>query len=109
MAKERIEWDDLQSLTPDNRAIKSLKDLLVMTNFVDEDLERFYTLRQNVHNGDKLGWVGTMEDGVGTVPVVTTYKNAAIEFAEKEWSIEIGRFLSNGVTQTSSIPLQSIV
>ena len=52
MAKERIEWDDLQSLTPDNRAIKSLKDLLVMTNFVDEDLERFYTLRQNVHNGN---------------------------------------------------------
>lgn len=88
MAKERIEWDNLQSLSPDNGAIKSLKDLLVMTNFVDEDLERFFTLRQNVHNGDKLGWVGTMEDvgwnGSGCNP---TYKNAAIEFAEKEWSI----------------------
>ena len=41
-------------LTPDNGAVKSLKDLLIATNFVDEELERFFTLRQNVHNGDKL-------------------------------------------------------
>lgn len=78
MAKERIEWGTLAGLTPDNGAIKSLKDLLVMTNFVDEDLERFYTLRQNVHNGDNLGWVGTMEDvgwnGSGCNP---TYKNGS--------------------------------
>ena len=75
-------------LTPDNGAVKSLKDLLIATNFVDEELERFFTLRQNVHNGDKLGWVGEMEDvgwtGTGCNP---TYKNANIQFAQKEWAI----------------------
>lgn len=88
MANNRISWDVLSSLTPGNGAIKSLKDLLVATNFVDEELERFFTLRQNVHNGDKLGWVGQMEDvgwsGSGCSP---TYKNTGINFAEKEWEI----------------------
>ena len=59
-----------------------------MTNFLDEDLERFFTLRQNVHNGDKLGWDGEMDDvgwdGSGCNP---SYKNANVKFAEKEWSI----------------------
>lgn len=75
-------------LTPDNGAVKSLKDLLIATNFVDEELERFFTLRQNVHNGDKLGWVGEMSDvgwaGSGCNP---TYKEAAVQFAQKQWSI----------------------
>lgn len=75
-------------LTPDNGAVKSLKDLLIATNFVDEELEKFFTLRQNVHNGDKLGWVGEMSDvgwaGSGCNP---TYKDAAIQFAQKEWGI----------------------
>ena len=88
MGKLRISWGQLSALTPDNGAIQSLKDLLVMTNFVDEELERFFTLRLNVHNGDKLGWVGEMDDigwaGSGCDP---TYKNASINFAEKEWKI----------------------
>ncbi len=75
-------------LTPDNGTVKSLKDLLVATNFVDEELEKFFTLRQNVHNGDKLGWVGEMSDvgwvGSGCNP---SYKNANVQFAQKEWSI----------------------
>lgn len=75
-------------LTPDNGAVKSLKDLLIATNFVDEELERFFTLRQNVHNGDKLGWVGEMSDvgwaGSGCNP---TYKEAAVQFAQKQWAI----------------------
>ena len=85
---ERISWGQLSSLTPDNGAIKSLKDLLIMTNFLDEELERFFILRQNVHNGDKLGWVGEMDDigwdGSGCNP---NYKNTKVNFAEKEWAI----------------------
>lgn len=85
---ERISWGQLSSLTPDNGAIKSLRDLLIMTNFLDEELERFFTLRQNVHNGDKLGWVGEMDDigwdGSGCNP---NYKNTKVNFAEKEWAI----------------------
>ena len=88
MPNTRITWGALSSLTPDNGAIRSLKDLLIMTNFLDEDLERFFTLRQNVHNGDKLGWVGDMDDigwkGSGCNP---SYKKANINFAEKEWKI----------------------
>ena len=85
---DRITWEKITSLTPDNGAVKSLRDLLIMTNFLDENLERFFTLRQNVHNGDKLGWVGEMNDigwaGSGCNP---TYKDPNINFAEKEWSI----------------------
>ena len=88
MANTRISWGALSSLTPDNGAVQSLKDLLIATNFLDEELERFFTLRQNVHNGDKLGWVGDMDDigwkGSGCNP---TYKKANINFAEKEWKI----------------------
>jgi hypothetical protein len=83
-----MNFDQLSSLTPDNGAIQTLKDLLIATNFIDEDSERFFTLRQNVHNGDKLGWIGDMEDvgwaGSGCNP---TYKNVATKFAEKEWKI----------------------
>lgn len=88
MAKERITWEQLSNLTPGNGAVQSLRDLLIMTNFVDEELGRFFTLRQNVHNGDKLGWVGEMDDigwaGSGCNP---EYKKANINFAEKEWKI----------------------
>lgn len=83
-----MNFDQLSSLTPDNGAIQTLKDLLIATNFIDEDLERFFTLRQNVHNGDKLGWTGDMEDvgwaGSGCNP---DFKNVNRKFAEKEWKI----------------------
>lgn len=85
---KRISWGQLSSLTPDNGAIKSLKDLLIMTNFLDEELERFFTLRQNVHNGDKLGWVGEMDDiGWNGSDCNPNYKNTKVNFAEKEWAI----------------------
>jgi hypothetical protein len=38
MAKERITWEQLSNLTPGNGAVQSLRDLLIMTNFVDEEL-----------------------------------------------------------------------
>lgn len=81
-------WEQIKNLTPDNGAIKSLKDLLIMTNFVDEELERFFTFRQNVSQGDKLGWTGEMSDigwaGSGCNP---TYKTATIAAAQKTWDI----------------------
>ncbi|MCP3894833.1 MAG: hypothetical protein GY706_09425 [Bacteroides sp.] len=86
-----MNYQDFKQLTPDNGAIKNLKDLLVMTNFMDEKLEDFFTLRQSVQNGDKLGWTGEMSDigwaGAGCDP---TYKKATISAAEKTW--EIGKW-----------------
>lgn len=81
-------WEGLEDLTPSNGAIQSLKDLIIAELFTDPELERFFTLRQNVSNGQKLGYVGSMTDvgwnGSGCNP---TYKNASVEFLEKEWSI----------------------
>lgn len=81
-------WEGLEDLTPSNGAIQSLKDLIIAELFTDPELERFFTLRQNVHNGDKLGYVGSMDDvgwaGSGCNP---TYKDATVEFLEKEWAI----------------------
>lgn len=44
-------WEQLSNLTPDNGAIQSLKDLIIAELFTDPELERFFTLRQNVKNG----------------------------------------------------------
>ena len=81
-------WEGLEDLTSSNGAIQSLKDLIIAELFTDPELERFFTLRQNVSNGQKLGYVGSMTDvgwnGSGCNP---TYKNASVEFLEKEWSI----------------------
>ncbi|MCE8465883.1 hypothetical protein [Bacteroides nordii] len=81
-------WEQIKNLTPSNGAIQDLKELLIMTNFTDEDLERFFTFRANVTKGDKLGWTGEMSDigwaGSGCGP---TYKKATIAAAEKEWDM----------------------
>ena len=81
-------WEGLEDLTPSNGAIQSLKDLIIAELFTDPELEQFFTLRQNVHNGDKLGYVGSMTDvgwnGSGCNP---TYKEATVSFLEKEWAI----------------------
>lgn len=81
-------WEQLSNLTLDNGAIQSLKDLIIAELFTDPELERFFTLRQNVKNGQKLGYSGAMSDvgwnGSGCNP---SYKNATIQFLEKEWAI----------------------
>ena len=104
MAKERITWEQLSNLTPGNGAVQSLRDLLIMTNFVDEELGRFFTLRQNVHNGDKLGWVGEMDDigwaGSGCNP---EYKKANINLRRRSGKSVIGRFLWSGVMKSYRI------
>ena len=77
-----------ENLTPSNQAVQSLKELLTITAFTDEPLERFFTFRGNVENGKKLGWIGEMEDigwaGAGCNP---TYKKAKIAATEKQWLI----------------------
>ena len=81
-------WEQLTNLTPDNGAIQSLRDLIIAEVFTDPTLEQFFTLRQNVSNGQKFGYEGAMNDvgwkGSGCNP---TYKKATIEFLEKEWAI----------------------
>lgn len=108
MANTRISWGALSSLTPDNGAIQSLKDLLIATNFLDEELERFFTLRQNVHNGDKLGWVGDMDDigwkGSGCNP---TYKKLISTSQRRNGKLVIGKSHYSGVIQTCRIQLRN--
>lgn len=81
-------WEQLSALTPDNGAIKDLKDLIIAELFTDPELERFFTLMQNVKNGQKIGFVGPMQDvgweGSGCNP---TYKKPNIDFGEKTWDI----------------------
>lgn len=80
--------DSIAGLTADNGAIKNLKDLLVMTNFQDEALEKFFTFRQKVLNGDKLGWIGEMEEiGWTGAECNPTYTTPNIAAAEKTWNI----------------------
>lgn len=80
--------ESVKNLTKDNGAVKSLRDLLVLTNFVDESLEQFFTFVQNVQNGQKLGWTGEMEDvGWTGAPCNPTYKDVTIQAAEKTWDI----------------------
>lgn len=44
---------DFDKLTPDNQAVKDLKDLIQLTVFQNEDMERFMTFMPNVTNGKK--------------------------------------------------------
>ena len=42
---------DFSKLTPDNQAVKDLKDLIELTVFLNEDMERFMTVLPIVTNG----------------------------------------------------------
>lgn len=79
---------DFSKLTPTNHAITSLRYLLNMTVFQDERLEDIVTFIGNVINGQRLGFIGQMEDvgtkGVGCEP---TYKTNKIDSAEKQWEL----------------------
>ena len=75
-------------MTPTNHAITSLRDLLKMTVFQDEKLEDVLTFVGNIVNGQRLGFIGAMEDvgtkGVGCEP---TYKTNKIDASEKQWEL----------------------
>lgn len=80
--------EGIKQLTKDNHAIKDLRDLMVMTNFTDEKMEQFFTFKQNVAQGEKLGWVGEMEEiGWKGAPCYPEYRTPAISAAEKEWDL----------------------
>ena len=51
---------DFSKLTPDNQAVKDLKDLIELTVFQNEDMERFMTFMPKVTNGKKVGFIGEM-------------------------------------------------
>lgn len=79
---------DFTKLTPDNQAVKDLKDLIQLTVFQCEEMERFMTFMPNVTNGKKVGFIGEMEDvgvaGSGCDPI---YQKVAIAAAQKVWEI----------------------
>ena len=76
---------DFDKLTPDNQAVKDLKDLIQLTVFQNEDMERFMTFMPNVTNGKKAGFIGEMEDiGIAGSGCDPEYKKVAIAAAQKE-------------------------
>lgn len=78
----------IKQLTKDSGAINNLRDLMVMTNFTDENMEQFFTFKQNVQQGDKLGWIGEMSEvGWKGAPCNPTYKTPTISAAEKTWDL----------------------
>ncbi len=79
---------DLTNLTPSNQAVQDLKELLNLTVFQNEELERFMTFIPKVTSGKKLGFIGDMEDvgkaGAGCDP---QYQKVKIAAAQKEWAL----------------------
>lgn len=80
--------EGIKQLTKDNGAIKNLRDLLVFTNFLDENMEQFFTFKQNIQQGDKLGWTGEMSEiGWAGAPCNPEYRTPTISAAEKQWDL----------------------
>lgn len=80
--------DAINELTKDNLAVKDLRDLMVLTNFTDESMEQFFTFKQNIQQGQKLGWVGEMSEiGWEGAPCNPEYRTPTISAAEKTWDL----------------------
>lgn len=82
----------ISQLTKDNGAIRDLRDLLVMEVFQMPAFEQFFTTVANAQQGEKLGWLGQMEN-IGWAADKTCnpiYRKLAQDFAEKEW--DLGRW-----------------
>lgn len=78
----------INQLTKDNGAIKDLRELMVLTNFTDENMEQFFTFRQNIAQGQKLGWIGEMSEiGWEGAPCNPEYRTPTISAAEKQWDL----------------------
>lgn len=78
----------LSTFTPDNGAIRDLRELMFLTLFRNPDLEQFFTTKTGIYNGKKFGYVGEMEDvakaGAGCDP---EYESKGIVGKEKEWEL----------------------
>lgn len=79
---------DFSKLTPDNQAVKDLKELIQLTVFLSEDMAQFMTFMPKVTTGKKLGFIGEMEDvGKADAGCDPTYQKVAIAAAQKEWEL----------------------
>lgn len=79
---------DFEKLTPSNGAVTDLKELIFLTLFNNEGLEKLFTTKIGVRKGDKLGFVGDMEDiGEDEGGCDPQYKAAQISASQKEWSL----------------------
>lgn len=79
----------LAQLTTNPGFIESLRDLMQQTLISDSvALTETFTLKPGVNTGDKLGWIGQMPElgwaGSGCNP---DYKQAAVKFDEKAWTL----------------------
>lgn len=79
---------DFSKLTPTNRAVESLRELIQLTVFQDENIENIVTMMGGINTGDKLGFIGDMDDvgkvGAGCNP---TYVTPNIASAQKVWEL----------------------
>ncbi|MBP1615565.1 MAG: hypothetical protein H6Q13_3013 [Bacteroidetes bacterium] len=79
---------DFSKLTPDNQAVKDLKELIELTVFQSENMEQFMTFMPNITTGKKLGFVGEMEDvGIAGAGCDPNYQKVSIAAAQKEWEL----------------------
>lgn len=80
--------EGIKQLTKDNGAVKNLRDLMVITNFTDVKLEQLFTFRQNIQQGDKLGWTGEMSEvGWAGASCNPEYRTPTIPASEKQWDL----------------------
>lgn len=78
----------ITALTKDNGAVKDLRDLLKITVFQVPALQNFFRTSYNAHNGDKVGYLGEMQNiGWTGADCKPEYKKASQSFAEKTWDI----------------------
>lgn len=79
---------DFSKLTPDNQAVKDLKELIELSVFQSENMEQFMTFMPNITTGKKLGFVGEMEDvGIAGAGCDPNYQKVSIAAAQKEWEL----------------------
>lgn len=83
--------NDINQLTPDNGAIRDLKELLFLKVLLSEALASSLTVQPGALHGHKIGGVGEM-GAVGTIQsgCEPTFNSTAISMQEKSW--DLGRF-----------------
>lgn len=79
---------NFEEFTIDNGAIRDLSELLFTSIYNDPDLERVATMRTNVKDGKKLGYLDSIGDvGVPSEGCDPTYTGVNITGIEKTWDL----------------------
>lgn len=79
---------NFEDFTVDNGAIRDLRELLFTSVYNDPDLERVATMRTEVKNGKKLGYLDSLGDvGVPGEGCDPTYTGVNITGLEKTWEL----------------------